>query len=145
MQMKGWQKISTVRIHWIPSSMEKPSLPYPKNEDRTDNITWWDHNMGTLPHFWPFVRRNHQFLVNSPNKESMMWRFDVFFVVSLQNCWKKSNCEWFKTPWCYCEITVMILHIFVTSNFSHTFICSHWIPCFNLIFTTLFGHILYSH
>ena len=118
--------------------------PYPQNENRTDNITWWDHYMGTLPYYWLFVRRNHQLLVDSPHKESMMWGFDVFFVVSLQRCWKVKLwviSDTMMLLWTYSNDSAH----FSTSNFSHTFICSHWIPCFNLTCTTLFRHILYSH
>ena len=39
--------------------------------------TWWRHQMETFPHYWPFVRGIHRFLVNSPHKGQ--WRGAFMF------------------------------------------------------------------
>ena len=45
--------------------------------------------------------------VDSPHKGPVMWSFDVFYVVSLGKLLnKQSNCLWFETTCCSCDITV---------------------------------------
>ena len=36
---------------------------------------------GHFPPHWPFVKGIHQPLVDSPHKESVRWKFDIYFAV----------------------------------------------------------------
>ena len=78
------------------------------NDHQGNKPDWWEHNQPIdpgpdqtgmvhntikddiiiwkcLPDYWPFVRGIHQSLVDSPHKGPVMQRFDVLFVVSLNN------------------------------------------------------------
>ena len=53
----------------------------------------------------PFVRGNHQSLVDSPHKRPVMWSFDAFSVVCLtepRN--KQSSCWWSVMPWWWFDL-----------------------------------------
>ena len=43
-----------------------------------------------LPYYWPFVRAIHLLPAVSPHKKSVIWSFDIFFVVSLNELLDKS-------------------------------------------------------
>ena len=56
----------------------------------TDNdvMTW-----KCFPHYWPFVRGIHPFLMDSPHKGPVIRGVDVFFVINLYNSgdWKNNQ------------------------------------------------------
>ena len=62
-----------------------------------DDIMTWK----CFPGYWPSLwRESTDWPVVSLTKDTVMWRFDVFFVVStnkLRN--KQLKCQWFETSW----------------------------------------------
>ena len=54
----------------------------------------------------PFVRRFHQWPVNSPHTGPVIHGFDIFFVASLnKRLNKESSCRWTDSPWRSCDVT----------------------------------------
>ena len=94
-----------------------------------DSMTAHDDVMAwkPFPYYWPFVRRIHQSPGNSPQKQAVMWRFNVHFVAklnkALQKVWqsfdvffvgssnkllnKQSSCLLFDMPWGSCDVIVV--------------------------------------
>ena len=60
-------------------------------------------------HRWiPYVKGIHLWLVNSPDKDSVMWSFDDFFFVSLNMLLnKRLGYQSFKKPWCLLDATAI--------------------------------------
>ena len=67
-----------------------------------DDIMKWKH----IAHHWPFVKGIHQSLMYSLHKELLR---DVLFAVGFNNLLNNHwGCQWFETPWCLCDIIVLI-------------------------------------
>ena len=47
--------------------------------------------------------------VDSPQKRSVMWNFDVFLVLASTRCSTNTSCRWFETPWRSCDVAVQWL------------------------------------
>ena len=51
---------------------------------------WWPDHMEMLAYYWPFEKGIHWSLVNSHNKQPVMWSFNFFFLLVLTSCWINS-------------------------------------------------------
>ena len=69
-------------------------------------MTTW---LGNSPYCWPFVWGIHLWLVVYPHKRPPMQSHGVFSVQCLNNPLNKQSIyQWFETPWCPCDPTVML-------------------------------------
>ena len=57
--------------------------------------------------YWSHVRRIHRLTENSPYKETVIWRHDVFFSINLTKLWNK---QWFETTPRPCDMAVPGMH-----------------------------------
>ena len=63
--------------------------------------SWWRHQNGNFPRYWPFVPGIHQSPVNSPHKGQWRGAFIFSLICNRINSWvKKLWCWWFETPSC---------------------------------------------
>ena len=68
----------------------------------------WRHDVKTLVTSLDFCERNSPVICGFPSQGPVVWRFNVFFVVSQNKLLKKqSGCWWFEMPWRSCDVTVM--------------------------------------
>ena len=61
--------------------------------------------------YWPFGRRFHKWLVDSPHKGPVMQKFDVLFnflLIKLLN--KQLSYWWFEIPWCVSMVWPFYVH-----------------------------------
>ena len=56
-----------------------------QGHSRFKMVTSWQETLSSLPDYWPFVRGIHRCPVDSPHKWPVIGRFDVLFVVTLNN------------------------------------------------------------
>ena len=64
--------------------------------------TWWCHTWKRFPRCWYYVMHFHRSRMNSPHRESIMWRFYIVIVVNLSKPLDKSrviDCD----IWCPCN------------------------------------------
>ena len=64
--------------------------------------------------YWPYMRGIHQSLVDSPHKGTVLWSFDVSWVLSLNKLLnKKSICHWFGTPCLLYDFYCIFFYLFL--------------------------------
>ena len=72
----------------------------------------WAGQFGNYQHYWPFVLRIHQSLVDSLYKGPVVLNFSVFFDVRLnsllnkQLIWESMSLLWFENPWVSCDLRI---------------------------------------
>ena len=74
------------------------------NDNRHDDVMIWEY----FRHCWPYVMRINQCI--STNAQSVMWRFGVFHIDSLNKLLnKRTCCRWFETPLLHCNVFNMVI------------------------------------
>ena len=103
------------------------------------SAAWWLEGIESISELLALCDGNPPVTGGFPSQRASNTGFGVFFDVSQNELLSKHLiCQWFETPWCSCDVTVIEGLVYITVTFyDHHGVSNHW--QFNCLFNNRFS------